>query len=400
MLHRTGFWPRRSRPWGRSLQGLGGTLAARNAHVLRRAIDLEKVISTGSENGTSRRSDSIGLLRYLKRLGGTDGSDLDTIAVGRILLIAAGMICSGATPLLHPDMRGWLLLAGVTAGMAVLLVATMAVSWAALSPRMTLAFPASVFLALAVLGAGEPGFFGPLTGVSALCFAYIGLTQPPRTSLFVVPFAGATYLIANGSWTAPVLVRLLIAVCVWLVLAELLAGLTARQATLASALRAAAHTDILTGVSNRRDLQLQLSRVDSGDAIVICDIDDFKLLNDTLGHDAGDGVLADFGLMLRTSLREQDYCARFGGEEFVLLLPSSTVTDALGVLTRLRRQWTLMQPAVTFSAGVGICTIEQSATQTLTAADEALYAAKASGRNTDRAQPSGSNASRSSARTQ
>jgi diguanylate cyclase len=360
--------------------------------------DLDRVTSTGLGGGRRRRTDSIGLLRSLKRLSGMDDQELDAVAVGRILLIAAGVICSGMTPLLQPDLRGWLLLAGVTAGMAVLLLATIVVPWASLPPRMTLAFPAAVFLALAVLGAGQPGFFAPLTALSALCFAYIGLTQPPRTSLFVVPVAAVIYLIANGSWTAPVLVRLLIVACVWLVLGELLAGLTARQNTLAAALHAAAHTDALTGVSNRRDLQRQLSRAKSGDAIVICDMDHFKRLNDTLGHDVGDGVLADFGLILRTCLRKQDYCARYGGEEFVLLLPGTTVTDAMAVLARLRRQWTLLQPSMTFSAGVDICTSQQSPAQTLAAADKALYLAKAAGRNTDRAQPSGrSNAPSSSA---
>lgn len=338
-------------------------------------------------DGRKRRgSDRIGLLRSLQRRGSTPDGRLDAIVAGRILLVAAGLIGSGTVPLLNPDRRGWLLLAGVTGGMTLLLLATMFVPWTSISPRATLAFPAAVGLALIVFGTGEPGFFAPLTGLLALCFAYIGLTQPPRTSLFAAPAAAASFLIANGL-TAPVLVRLLISICVWLVLAELLAGLTLRQAALSSALRTAAHTDVLTGVSNRRDLQLQLSLAASGDAIVIIDLDHFKRLNDTFGHDAGDRVLADFGSMLRACLRDQDYCARYGGEEFVLVLPSTTVTDTLLVLARLRRDWAVLQPAVTFSAGADICTDDRPAMPTLAAADQALYAAKAAGRNTDRAQP-------------
>lgn len=336
-----------------------------------------------------RDTDPARLFQALERVGFAAGGGVDPIVGGRLLLVAAGLISSVAAPLLHPTPAAWIAIVAVTFGMAVLLLATMLVPWNRLPTRATLVFPAAVCAALTFLSTSEPAFFAPLTGLISLCFAYIGLTQPPRTGVFAVPVAAAAFVYANGGLTGPVAVRLFIGACIWTLLAELLARSTARQSELADALRAAAHTDVLTGVSNRRGLQLQLSLVDPGDAIVLCDLDNFKRLNDTFGHDAGDRVLADFGALLRTCLRENDYCARFGGEEFVLALPATSEAGALLVLERLRGHWSVLQPTVTFSAGIAICRSDRPHGDTLAAADHALYEAKAEGRNTDRLERAG-----------
>jgi diguanylate cyclase (GGDEF)-like protein len=116
---------------------------------------------------------------------------------------------------------------------------------------------------------------------------------------------------------------------------------------------------------------------------VICDLDHFKRLNDTQGHAAGDRVLAEFGMVLHSCLREQDYAARYGGEEFALLLPATGISQAAATLARLRQCWSLLQPGVTFSAGLASFGPNQSAAEVLAIADQALYAAKAAGRNRD-----------------
>lgn len=288
-----------------------------------------------------------------------------------------------AAPLLSPNPSGWTAIIAVTVFMSALLTITMLTPVARLPRRACLAFPAAVCGALIVLALSQANFVAPLTGLITLCFAYIGLTQTPGTGLCAVPFAGLTFLVANGGLSGPVAVRLFIGICIWVLLAELLADSAARQARMDSALRAAAHTDVLTGVSNRRGLQLRLSLAAAGDTMVICDLDFFKRLNDTLGHEAGDRVLADFGALLRASLREEDYCARYGGEEFVLALNATSATDALRVLARLRENWAVMQPTVTFSAGVATCRDDRSHSETLAEADHAMYAAKAAGRNAD-----------------
>ncbi len=119
--------------------------------------------------------------------------------------------------------------------------------------------------------------------------------------------------------------------------------------------------------------------------MVICDLDHFKALNDRLGHAAGDRVLSDFGTLLRVGLRDGDYAARYGGEEFALVLLATTGAQAGAVTDRLRERWDVLQPGTTFSAGTA--TMDASATSTadlVAAADAALYAAKADGRNCTR----------------
>ncbi len=198
-----------------------------------------------------------------------------------------------------------------------------------------------------------------------LCFAYTGLTQPARTSLALVPPAAAAYVAAMGGWSTALGVRLLIVTSVWVLLSQLLAALTSRQQALAEALRTAALTDPLTGLANRRDLQLRLAELAPGDTVALLDLDHFKQLNDTLGHAAGDRVLAEFGLLLRAGLRDSDYSARYGGEEFTVLLPRTPIGQAQAALTRLRARWQVLHPDVTFSAGLVTCPASGAGTDTL-----------------------------------
>ena len=99
-----------------------------------------------------------------------------------------------------------------------------------------------------------------------------------------------------------------------------------------------------------------------------------------MGHAAGDVVLHDFGTVLLGSLRGDDYAARYGGEEFVLVLAETDAAQSVDVLARLRRRWHEVHPEITFSAGYAMSTGRLSPRQLLEAADQAMYAAKAAGR--------------------
>ncbi|WP_379944780.1 GGDEF domain-containing protein [Marinobacter sp. LM1] len=164
---------------------------------------------------------------------------------------------------------------------------------------------------------------------------------------------------------------------------------------LAQAHEHAARTDELTGLANRRDMQSRLntefSRFErSGHhfSVVLIDLDLFKRINDDFGHDAGDEVLRQFADLVRQIVRQSDVAARWGGEEFLLLLPDTTLLQALTLAERLRaevaatrfhhREQTL---PVTISAGV--CSISKSGSinELLKQADVQLYNAKESGRN-------------------
>ena len=138
--------------------------------------------------------------------------------------------------------------------------------------------------------------------------------------------------------------------------------------------------DPLTGLGNRRAADEALASVRPGDAVVMLDLDRFKGVNDTHGHATGDVVLRHLGRMLLDRLRKRDQAMRIGGEEFLLLLPSSTAHVAVGLVERLRQQWAAEQSWTSFSAGVAVVAADEVGAEAQRRADLALYRAKRSGR--------------------
>nr|WP_229805550.1 GGDEF domain-containing protein [Microbispora rosea] len=168
-----------------------------------------------------------------------------------------------------------------------------------------------------------------------------------------------------------------------------------QRSLLHAQLQAAARTDPKTGLLNaaawQREADTEIVRARrTGDALalVLVDIDHFKKVNDTYGHLVGDQVLAQVAATLRAQLREYDVVGRFGGEEFVVLLPGADVHEARRVAERLRtRVSRMVVPAeqatvtVTVSAGVAIMNVHgEDLIELLAAADLALYRAKELGR--------------------
>jgi diguanylate cyclase (GGDEF)-like protein len=164
---------------------------------------------------------------------------------------------------------------------------------------------------------------------------------------------------------------------------ELLSYRSDRAARDRLLLSAHAKTDALTGLINRRALDERLADAAVGDTVVMCDLDNFKALNDREGHAAGDLVLSRFGGLLNASLRGADAVGRYGGEEFVLLLAETAPEAALDVLARMRTRWAVVQPDSTFSCGLAAITEVSPIKAAMAAADEALYVSKTAGRNCD-----------------
>lgn len=156
-------------------------------------------------------------------------------------------------------------------------------------------------------------------------------------------------------------------------------------------LQSLSSTDELTGLTNRREFNLrapqlikQAKRYGYSFALFIIDIDHFKNINDTFGHLEGDRVLKELGSQLKSFGRETDLVARFGGEEFILLLPNINIEDAKFQALRLHSLISRIQVnqiPVTVSIGGMLSDGSQNLRDTTSKADDALYRAKNSGRN-------------------
>jgi len=299
------------------------------------------------------------------------------------MLLTCGVIVGTTIWSLHPTRTTPYALLVVSLGMLAVFLFTPYLPWRDEPSRMPLIYPVSVLAALTALGIADDGAALAYTGFINLCFVYVGLTQPPFTSVALAPVASAVWLVAQDSWSALVAIRLVIGVLIWVLVGELLSFRSERAARDRLVLARHAHIDSLTGLINRRALDNRLTTAQVGDTIVMCDLDHFKALNDREGHAAGDRVLADFGALLTASLRGEDAAGRYGGEEFVLLLAGTSPEAALDVLIRMRIRWASMHPGLTFSSGISAVTDSTPVTIALTAADEALYTSKQAGRNCD-----------------
>ncbi|MCX7627798.1 MAG: diguanylate cyclase [Methylophilaceae bacterium] len=156
-----------------------------------------------------------------------------------------------------------------------------------------------------------------------------------------------------------------------------------------------AQQDYLTGTLNRRGMDdafaRELGRADRSGlplSVALLDIDHFKKLNDTLGHEAGDAALAHLAKVVKAILRPTDIVARYGGEEFVILLPETDQAEGIKVMMRVQRELTKnfflhnnQRVLITFSAGVAQRMPGEDQAAVLKRADEALYRAKHAGRN-------------------
>ena len=153
--------------------------------------------------------------------------------------------------------------------------------------------------------------------------------------------------------------------------------------------------DQLTGTLNRRGFDdafvretARAQRYEMPLAVALLDIDNFKQLNDNFGHRAGDSALQHLVKVIRDTLRPSDVVCRFGGEEFLLLLPDTNTADATSIMVRLQRELTRRfflhnneQVLITFSAGVTHWQTPESNEAVTARADRALYEAKKSGKN-------------------
>ena len=158
---------------------------------------------------------------------------------------------------------------------------------------------------------------------------------------------------------------------------------------------AQARHDPLTGTLNRKGLEealqremVDVKRKEAPLCVAMLDVDNFKVFNETKGHDAGDAALGHLVSVTRECMRVQDTLARYGGEEFVILMPDTTLDNGVDAMTRLQRALTKRfflagseKILITFSAGVAQLAPEESGEDAITRADQAMYLAKRAGKN-------------------
>lgn len=158
---------------------------------------------------------------------------------------------------------------------------------------------------------------------------------------------------------------------------------------------AQARHDPLTGSLNRKGLDEAMEReiararrLGSPLCLALLDVDNFKTINDRLGHSGGDAALVHLAQVTREVMRPQDLLARYGGEEFVLVLPDTSVESGVAAMTRLQRELTTRfflqgseKVLITFSAGVAQLHDSEGSPDAIRRADQAMYLAKRSGKN-------------------
>jgi len=279
-------------------------------------------------------------------------------------------------------------LLGASVASVVIGVACWFLPWDRWSPLSTVGL-VPVALAIIVVSAR----FGRLpdamfTACFPLLFGWVGMWHPPRVVIGIAPVIAlayvAPYLLGRhaqpgdlASVTMVIPVGIILGVIISRTVVRMREAERAQRAA-AEALARASVTDELTGLGNRRAGNALLESMRTGDALMLLDLDRFKQVNDTFGHIEGDRLLAQLGAYLAGAARERDTVARFGGEEFIIVLRRPGL-DALGAAEHLLRGWRLQHPLASFSVGVAIHD-GGPALRTFGQADAALYDAKRRGR--------------------
>jgi len=157
----------------------------------------------------------------------------------------------------------------------------------------------------------------------------------------------------------------------------------------------ATRIDPMTGLANRRAIMEMIEQEFSRSnrhqrvtSIIMADLDHFKKINDTHGFNTGDDVLVEVSRVLKSCLRNEDICARWGGEEFLVLLPETSLEGALAVANKIREsvamtEFKVNRPGIQITISLGVCEYkpDQNIFEAISRADHALHQAKMGGRN-------------------
>jgi diguanylate cyclase (GGDEF)-like protein len=233
-----------------------------------------------------------------------------------------------------------------------------------------------------------PTFTSPMAmRIFAACMSFFAAVTANCGIMAIIHGAPAHPLITPGYGTATLLLGVLSLFVTGLFILVLSSG------ELIAASRDESQKDSLSGAFNRRGIEVklmaELKRVQTGKgklSIALIDVDYFKSINDIQGHAAGDAALRDVAETISTHLRGRDYLGRYGGDEFLLILPHTPCSIALGVTERLCNAVSNIASVsgsmpLTLSIGLTEAVLEDNAVTLIARADKALYQAKSDGRN-------------------
>ncbi len=337
-------------------------------------------------NGTAESNDSLSSIRTAARRERLIDMEL---RLRRYRIACFAILAVGLIPL-APEL-GWWWVAPLAVGIAGFAVADHFMRdsahpaiWVAAAWGMT-----PLLLAAAVLASGGAG--SPALMWFALPAVTLGARFDPRgivygTAYILALLLLSTYILDPGS--AATHHQLVFAVAMLVLSTVTLSGALVESDR---AHRRQSTIDPLTGLFNRSALEQRLAELESSTdagidvphALLLCDLDHFKRVNDRLGHAAGDTVLQEVAYAMRSSLRAGDSIYRIGGEEILVVLPGATRADAIDIAERLRLAIRDLQPVgITVTASIGVAVSRPGVTtdDLVNHADEALYAAKANGR--------------------
>jgi diguanylate cyclase (GGDEF)-like protein len=292
------------------------------------------------------------------------------------LILGAGCLAWAAFPMAQDAPRGVMVglgLVGVTVAL------TLVLAGAEVSPvylHITVGLVTTLLSLMVAVAATERGLM-----MSALGYTWTAV----YVAFFFRPFAARVYaaLMITALGLSLLSARAPTDVSVWITISTMVWVAVAILSRLNARLRAGAHTDSLTGLLNRTGFAVAAARQRAmserrGEplALAVIDLDDFKAVNDRGGHAAGDRLLIELAGVWTALLRPGDLLARFGGDEFVLMLAGADEEQVEKLLARLARA----HPA-SWTAGAVLCSDEESLGEAVDRADARLYVAKEPRRN-------------------
>ena len=263
--------------------------------------------------------------------------------------------------------------------------------WQQLPVRLLMLFPLLVLGTELALAASTNGVAVNYTGFLTLAFIYIGLTQPPWTSVVFACLVAPSWVYCQQGLTAEIWIRLPIALGIWLLIGEVLAARSTKSRAQTRALIEQANTDVLTGLGSRLLMSDRIDRslsnpAERNSSLLLVDLDGFKAINDAFGHAVGDELLIGVADRIRACTGAEDLVARLGGDEFVVYLRGCALPDAIQVGQRLLREVAepieLTRGHVRVTASIGVVDLATCSTaqDALRDADVAVYEAKSAGK--------------------